>query len=143
MHKFDEYVGAGNYGLVLADRFGTAVKSEMDRHCTDLFPSGGGAATSRYVLRNIALPVIQVDNEESYLHQINDVVLGAIQISFKEMGHNFLPRLRNNFWSTDHGPGIRKVTGNGFNIYPVKATQEWCRVAKVNLQAKFIRLINE
>ncbi len=142
LYQFDQYLGRENYGIVMADRFGDAVKSDMDLHCIDLFPNGGTRDTSRYILKKIALPIIQVENEDSYLHQINDVVLGAIFVSFREMGHNFLPQIKNNFWAVDRGVGM-KITGSGFNIYPIRTSQEWCRTAKNNLQAKFNRLISQ
>ncbi len=135
--KFSRYVGNENYGMVLADEFGSAVKAHMEAHCANSFPEN-----SKYNIDNIIHPVIQLNNEGSYLHQINDVVLGAIYFSFREMEHNFLPRIKNNFWAVDSGTGL-KITGNGFNIYPLRPQYEWCQTANRNLQLKFNRLISQ
>ncbi|MBP9842828.1 MAG: hypothetical protein KBC62_02370 [Candidatus Pacebacteria bacterium] len=132
--KFDSYLGLDKYGMVLADKFGEAVKSHMDQHCRDCFPNG-----TRNLLTNIVHPVIQLDNEDSHLHQINDVVLGAIYMSLREMEHNFLPRIKNNFWSSEgENPTI---LGYGFNVYPLAPRFGTYQRAKSNLQRKFNRLI--
>lgn len=136
--KFNRYLGEDGYGMVFADKFGEPVKDHMNQHCANIFPGG----TALYSFPNIVSPVIQLENEESYLHQINDVVLGAIYVSLKEMGHNFLPRIKDNFWTVDIGFGP-KINGHGFNIYPIRPRYEWCEVANRNLQAKFNRLINQ
>jgi len=132
--KFDTYLGIDKYGIVLADKFGDAVKTHMDKHCRNCFPDG-----TRGLLTNIVHPVIQLDNEESYLHQINDVVLGAIYTSLREMGHNFLPRIKDNFWSS--GGENPSILGYGFNVYPLAPRYASYRQAKNNLQRKFNRLI--
>ena len=132
--KFDSYLGHDKYGLVFADKFGDGIRTHMDQHCRDCFPNG-----TRGLLTNIVCPVIQLDNEESYLHQINDVVLGAIYTSLREMGHNFLPRIKDNFWASEgENPSI---LGYGFNVYPLAPRIGSYRQAKSNLQRKFNRLI--
>lgn len=134
LSKFDTYLGIDKYGMVLADKFGDSVKSHMDQHCRNCFPDG-----TRGLLTNIVHPVIQLDNEESHLHQINDVVLGAIYMSLREMEHNFLPRIKGNFWSS--GGENPSILGYGFNVYPLAPRFGSYQRAKSNLQRKFNRLI--
>lgn len=138
LEKFDRYVGDGGSGMVLVDRFGGAVKNHMDKHCRAMFPEG----TERYGYSNIVLPVIQVDDGDSYLHQINDIVLGAIYTSLREMGINLLPRIRKNFWAADSGDGP-KIKGNGFTVYPQKPRRKWSLEAKIKMEDKFKRLISD
>lgn len=135
--KFDSYLGFDKYGIVLADTFNEALKIEMNKHCKDCFPNG-----NRKLLTNIVHPVIQINNEDGHLHQINDVVLGAICTSLREMELNFLPRIKDNFWAKERG-GVARITGAGFNIYPEIATTGWCKRSNSSLQAKFNRLINQ
>lgn len=130
--KFNTFLEQeGELGFVLADKFVDSIKGEMDGHCFTLFPTHG----------QIIHPVVQVDNEESHLHQINDVVLGAIYFSLREMEHNFLPVIRDNFWMTTPGE-YPSILHKGFTIFPLMAKYPHIQQSKKNLQDKLLRLIS-
>jgi len=134
--KFNEYLGDDRFGLVIADTFGESVGSHMTKHCFDSFPCGKRESLSR-----IIHPVIQQDNEFSPLLQINDVILGAVYTSLREMGHNFLPRVRDNFWMR-RPDSYDSILGAGFTVYPKIATHKHIAIPKGNLISKFKRLVN-
>ena len=71
------------------------------------------------------------------MHQINDVVLGAVQHSLKEISYNFLPIIKNNFWTNNKTGHIMK---HGFNIYPVNPRTDYMKNKLAFLESKFIRL---
>lgn len=131
--KFQDYLKeVDQVGMVLADRFGDSLKIDMDQHCFSMFPNNSHT--------NIVHPVIQVENEYSHLHQINDIVLGAVYFSLREMGHNFLPILRNNFWTTGSND-FDFILGRGFNIFPLLAKVNSFKVENQRLKDKFLRLV--
>jgi hypothetical protein len=107
----------------------------MSDHCFNIFPHG-----VRGALPQIVHPVIQLDNEESHLHQINDVVIGAIHYSLREMNENFLPQIRDNFWRAPGG-GDSTILGRGFTVFPAVPKYPHILAMKSNLQGKFLRLI--
>jgi len=134
LEKFQLYLEEiKDTGMVFVDKFGTSIKEHMNTHCSNLFP--------KIEHPNIVHPIIQIDNEESYLHQINDVVLGAVYFSLREMEYNFLPIIKDNFWMETKND-YASILGRGFNIYPLIAKAMYINQAKKNLESKFIRLIN-
>lgn len=133
--KFQSYLDeVDDLGMILADKFGDGVKAHMDMHCGKSFPVG------RTPTPRVIHPVIQVDNEESHLHQINDVVLGAIYFSLREMGFNFLPAIRDNFWMRRSGD-YTSILYKGFTIYPLRPTTRGLAASIEALEKKFTRLI--
>ncbi len=138
LEKFNEYlVTLNDFGLLLADNFARNLKEAMKTHCFSLFPKGTKLST----LDNIIYPVIELDNEYSPMHQISDVVLGAVSYSLMESKHNFLPSLRSNFWSStpqDKGSIIRR----GFNVYPTHPRSPSLRFQLQNICEKFIKLLD-
>lgn len=130
LFKFNRLLSEGDeLGMVLADEFNEAFKSYMTDYCFDKFPN-----TS---LDRIAYPVIQLKNEFSHLHQINDIILGAICFSLREMGHNFLPVIKDNFWGMNDKP--TEVFYKGFTIFPEVAKYQHIREAKRKIKEKFVR----
>ncbi len=112
--KFNMYLGeTGCLGIVMADGFAQNMKAHLGAHCFGIFPSG----TSTHRFDNVVYPVVQLDNEYSQLHQVNDVVLGAISYSLTELSENFLPRLADHFWTADPN-NKRRILGRGFSVYP-------------------------
>ena len=116
LKKFDQFLDEdSSLGMVLADDFPENMKAHLTEHCFAIFPTG----TSASLLQNIAYPVLQVSNEYSQLHQLNDVILGAIGHSLKEMAApNLLPKLKDHFWAGEPG-NIMSILGRGFNTYPL------------------------
>jgi hypothetical protein len=105
---------------------------ELTQHCEKSFPYWD----------NIVLPVIQQDDEKCIPLQVNDVVLGAIQCSLKDDSElNFLPQIRNQFWSV-RSENVNRVSGYGFNIYPLAPYAKSYQNANKNLRTKFRRKIN-
>ena len=116
LQKFNQYLSMTNEsGLVIADQFADGLNEELLSYCLGLYPGG----TMKSKLECIIHPVLLADNEYSYIHQINDIVLGAIQFSLKELNFNFLPILKNNFWTNTSG-NKKIIKGYGFNAYPKK-----------------------
>lgn len=135
--KFNNYLGTTEWGLVLVDRFGDSVKTHMDAHCANIFPNN----ITKPRMDRIIHPIIQLENEESYLHQINDVVLGAIFYSLREMELNLLPKLRSNFWCRDAGVGADGILGYGFTVYPRMPQYDSVAIHKARVETKFLRLV--
>ncbi len=123
-------------GMIFADKYSDSFRHHMTEHCFKLFPSGDG----RFSLERIIYPVIQLNDEYSQLHQMNDVVLGAIQYSLKELGYNSLPRISKNFWKSDLTSNAT-ILGRGFDIFPKVTKSEIIRQNQEKLTQKFLRLI--
>lgn len=135
LEKFNWFLEEeGELGMVLADNFGDSLKSHMHEHCVGLFPKS--------TLDRIVHPVIQLDNQHSYLHQINDVVLGAIYYSLREMELNLLPKLKDSFWMGKSGSSYPDILEKGFTVYPQLPRRLKLAENKKNLQKKFLRLIS-
>lgn len=135
LEKFNLYlIEQNDVGLVMVDKFGQGIKQHMDNHCLKLFPKGIHGS-----IEKIAHPIIQIDSNESPIHQINDVILGSIYFSLREMGFNFLPQIRDNFWKK--GNDYSTIIGRGFTLYPqLPKTQKIAR-AKEKILEKFKRLV--
>ena len=135
LKKFNSYLeDKGVNGIVIADMFSTGSKKDMGLHCFSLYPDGDGTR-----LDQIIYPVIQIDDHYSQIHQINDVVLGAIVFSMKEGVHNFLPQLKENFWKKDSD--YLTILRRGINIYPRAPKLKSLEDKIKNLEEKFKRLI--
>lgn len=106
----------------------------MRTHCFDLYPSGVDVELNR-----IVSPVIEMDNEYSHIHQVNDVVLGAITTSMREMEHNFLPIIRDNFLKI--GDDHSTIIDNGICIYPKRSSSPLIVQKITTLGSKFQRLL--
>lgn len=130
--RFNSYLDSlDEKGMVLADTFNTSFKEYITSHCFSIFPIEHP---------NIIYPIIQLDNEYSQLHQINDIVLGSITCSMKEASYNFLPLLRDNFWIINDD--ITTIFRKGINIYP-KNTNNPDMISKIQIvKEKFKRLLN-
>lgn len=140
MQKFNQYLEEiNNIGLVLADESGYC-KKEMRSYYFSLYPEG----TEKTQLNRIAYIIIPVDSCYSQMHQVNDIVIGAIQYSLKEFKYNFLPLLKNNFWSKKILSGkLNIINEYGFNVYPKKPkTPKMQKMLKI-LSEKFRKLINK
>jgi len=134
LQKFNSYLDEdNNLGLVFADEFGgKKIKKYLTDYCFTLCPQG----TRVSGLEHIVYPVINIDSEYSSVHQINDIVLGAIQHSLKEITYNFIPIIKKNFW----GDG-KQIMGKGINIYPKKPKVQYIERKLETTQNKFKRLI--
>jgi hypothetical protein len=131
--KFDQLlIRESQLGLVFADKFMDTINPELTNFCHGLYPNGGD-----YKYKNISMPIMQLDNEKSLLHQYNDVILGAINFSMREMSFNFLPRLKNSFYSVDG-----KINKYGINIYPKRTDNPVTRKQLERLGDKFNRLLS-
>lgn len=136
LEKFNRYLYTiDDVGIVFADRFGDGIKAHMDNHCRQIFCAPVGSRFS-----NIVHPVLQIDNEDSYLHQINDVVLGSVYFSLRDIGFNFLPVIRNNFWLNSVGD-YKSILGYGFSIYPLVPRADHYKAVKLQLEERFLRLL--
>jgi hypothetical protein len=134
--KFDKLLlDTNDFGMILADSFNEQHRTELTKHSLSLYPSGGERE-----LKNIVYPIIQVNNEHSHIHQINDVVLGAITYSMREMAENFLPIIKNNFWGSSDD-GFLTIEGKGISIYPKKIATPQMEEKVQKLKEKFSRLI--
>jgi hypothetical protein len=132
LHKFNLYLDeSDDIGMVLADEFNEAFKIYMTDHCFNKFPS--------VHLSNIVHPVIQLNNEYSHLHQINDVVLGAIYYSLREMNINLLPKLNKNFWGYTGDP--KSIFGKGFTAFPEMPRYQYYIDLKKRIRGKFVRQV--
>jgi hypothetical protein len=132
LKKYSEFLGDKKEGIVIVDNFGDGIRRELTQHCEKSFPYWD----------NIVLPVIQQDDEKCIPLQVNDVVLGAIQCSLKDDSElNFLPQIRNQFWSV-RSENVNRVSGYGFNIYPLAPYAKSYQNANKNLRTKFRRKIN-
>jgi hypothetical protein len=140
LDKFNHYLTEqDDIGLVVADEFGTkALRSKLLPHCFSVYPDGTNVSD----LERIVYCVLCVDSEYSLMHQINDIVLGAIQHSLREIAHNFLPILKDNFWALDYR-GKPKIVDAGFTLYPRTARTLRIRGQLTQLEAKFIRLVGQ
>jgi hypothetical protein len=137
LEKYNEYLQESkDLGIVIIDSFEQGYKKELIKYCFEMFPGGTGRST----LNNIVYPVIEVDNEYSQIHQINDVILGAIAHSLKELSHNFLPIIRDNFWCKS-SKDKWSIMGRGFNTYPVNPRMDWLKLSLMNINSKFLRLV--
>ncbi len=133
--KFNNYLGENDcLGIVMADSFAQSMKTHLDAHCFGIFPTG----TTTHRFDNVVYPVIQLDNEYSQLHQINDVVLGAISYSLTELSENFLPRLAGHFWSADPLEN-RRILGRGFTVYPQQPRTPQLQTNIQLVKEKFLR----
>jgi hypothetical protein len=116
LQKFNQYLAEiGEKGLVFADEAGSCRK-EIQKYYFSIYPKGTGFNS----LNQIVYAVIPIDSWYSQIHQINDVIIGAIHHSLKEYKYNFLPYLKGNFWSKTI-QNITSINGYGFNVYPKKA----------------------
>ncbi len=135
LQKFNHYLEeAGSLGMVLADNFAESMREYLTLHCFSLYPDG----TTVSPLTNITFPVVQLNNEYSQLHQVNDVVLGCFSYSMMEMSVNLLPRMTNNFWHGDKD-NIMSILGRGFNTYPKRPQSLQLQKEIQLLKDKFIR----
>ncbi len=133
-HKFDQLLqNEDQYGLVFADTFMKTINKDMTDYCASLYPDGGN-----YEYKRIAMPIMQLDNEHSLLHQFNDVILGAITCSMREMSFNFLPKLKNSFYKDNEN----KINRYGINIYPKQPKTQEIEKQLLRLRDKFERLLN-
>jgi hypothetical protein len=135
--KFNDYLmSVDKRGLIIADTFVDGFKRDMTAHCFSIFSSG--TAFSR--LERVIFPIVQVNNEYSQIHQLNDIVLGCIQYSLREISYNFLPIIKDNFWK---GSGVSHMNmfGRGINIYPKKFKTVYIQKIVEETKEKFIRLI--
>lgn len=136
--KFNQYlIENDNFGIIFVDDFGTNCKKELIEYCFNLYPKG----TEKSKLERIVYPIIFTSNECSPIHQINDIVLGAIQYSLREATRNFLPIIKKNFWVKNIS-GRKQVGGYGVNLYPQKTPVAGLKNRLKQLENKFIRLVN-
>ncbi|MEO8665776.1 MAG: DUF3800 domain-containing protein [Ignavibacteria bacterium] len=140
LEKFNNYLTIiDDYGLVLADDFSQTLRVELTKHCNNIFLNGtmtwsGGLSS---VLDRISYPVIETRHTISPFHQINDIVIGAIQSSLKEVSPNLVKTLKNNFWSVDNN-----IVDFGFNLYPKSfKSSEIERKVRI-VEQKFHKLIS-
>lgn len=138
--KFNQYLANLNErGLILSDETNSC-KKEMRKYCSSIYPDG----TNFSPLANIAYVIIPIDSGYSQMHQINDIVIGAIQYSLKEFKYNFLPLFKNNFWSKKiSGKNLIMASGYGFNVYPKRAKTVETQKLITRASEKFKRLINK
>jgi hypothetical protein len=137
--NFNQYLKeTKDCGFVIADSFAQNLRESMVEHCLSLFPKG----TNRSELEKIVYPIIELKNEYSPIHQINDVVLGAISYSLMESGHNFLPILKNNFWCRDP-QNKETIIDAGFNIYPSVPRNLGLKISLQKITDKFLTNLNE
>jgi hypothetical protein len=136
LKKFNSFLRANNeLGFVIADQFVASIKKHMDGHCQTLFPGA-------FPLRDLIIhSVLQVNNEDSSLLQINDVVLGAIYFSLREMEQNFLPKIKDNFWMSDLEDST-SIIDKGFTVFPLVPIYPHVALARSGMERKFLRLIN-
>jgi hypothetical protein len=120
-------------GMVFADSFMTGIKKEISEFCESLYPNGGN-----YTYERITMPILQLENDNTILLQYNDVILGAIYYSLREMSENFLPKLKSSFHCGNDG----KINNNGVNIFPKNQTTEKIGKQVIRVKEKFIRLLN-
>jgi hypothetical protein len=118
-----------DYGMVIADSFEDRHKNQLKEHCHALFCNGGDFSS----LNRIVAPVIELKEEWSHIHQVNDVVLGAIQDSLKEMHPSLLHKIKNLFYSD----------GSSFNIYPKHEAPSEIVISQNVLREKLSRLLKE
>ncbi|MCJ7507976.1 MAG: hypothetical protein MUO85_04505, partial [candidate division Zixibacteria bacterium] len=93
------------------------------------------------ILDNIVYVTIPIDSWYSPIHQINDVVMGAIQHSLKEYRNNFLPIIKDKFWSEVRS-GQLLISGYGFNVYPIRPATGWMQKMLERVKDKFNRRIS-
>ncbi len=137
LHRFNKYIESMHEkGIILADTFDHRYCPDMKDHCFSLYPDGSG----EFPLSNIIYPVIQMENEYSQIHQINDIVLGAITYSMREMAENFFPIIKDNFWKGSDN--YLSIFGHGINIYPKSIATAHIQEKKEKLVQKFKRLMN-
>ncbi len=134
LQKFNSYLSENNsLGLVFADEFGgKKIKKYLKNYCFSLCPKG----TRMSNLERIVYPVINIDSEYSAIHQINDIILGAVQYSLKEITYNFIPMIKKNFWG-----GEKRIIGKGISVYPKKARAQDMGKKLETIQNKIKRLI--
>lgn len=136
LQKYNNYLEEINErGLVIADEAG-GCKKEIIKHWFSIYPRG----TDRNALERLIYMTIPVDSQYSLVHQINDVVLGAIQHSLKEYRNNFLPILKNKLWAKTTN-GQSTIIGYGFNVYPLHARTQWMQKMLERVKGKFSRRI--
>jgi hypothetical protein len=136
LKKFNSFLRANeDLGFVIADKFVTSIKNHMDSHCQTLFP--GTFPVSDLIIHS----VVQINNEDSALLQINDVVLGAIYFSLREMEQNFLPKIKDNFWMSA-SEDYASIIGKGFTVFPLIPKYPHIAQAQLGMKRKFSRLIN-
>ncbi len=140
--KFNKFLESINeVGMILADNFENSNPKEIIKHCSSLYTDGvkysSGVNTS---LDRIVVPILQVNNEYSHIHQVNDVVIGAITYSMREMSENFLPIIKNNFWAGKFGDS-NTIINYGINIYPKSTTTLEMTDKIKKIENKFKRLL--
>lgn len=131
----DFLIQVDDLGVVFVDEFCDDIKKHMIKHSFNIFPLG-----VKNNLTKIICPVLHINNEYCQLHQINDVVLGAITQSMREMSVNFLPTIKDNFWMKKEGD-YSTIIDKGVNIYPKNIKSYVLRVKVAQLKDKFNRLI--
>ena len=138
--KFNDYLRSiDSHGLIFADDFGQGnIKKELTKHCHDIYPDGTvnyrGIVSSE--LERIVYPVVETRFDYSPMHQINDIVLGAIQHSLKEISDNLIDKLKDNFWEN------KQIINSGFNVYPKNSKTAAMSTKLQILENKFIRLVS-
>lgn|GEM_PF-821737 len=138
--KFNKYLKETNcFGLILADNFGEGkIKSELDKHCLDIYPRGTinfkGEVSCE--LERVCYPILKTKFDYSPVHQINDIVLGAIQHSLKEIARDLIGQLKDNFWSNKNG----KILDFGVSIYPKEPKTQFIAEKIQNVKNKFNKL---
>lgn len=139
MQKFNSYLEetSSSQGLILADE-----SDSYDKKMKNYYLSILERGTRFSSLEKISYSIIPIDSKYSQMHQVNDVVIGAIQHSLKEFQTNFLPILKNNFWKKNLNTFI-KVTDYGFNVYPKHPKTKKVELMLDQLSEKFSRLINK
>lgn len=136
--KFNFFLGREKcFGIVLSDSFPDNIAGELLTHCYDLHVSG-----TRYsYLEKVIQPTIFIKLELSEMHQVNDIVLGAIQSSLKEISPNLLSVIRENFWAVNSDKGWTPLN-YGINIYPKFGKTDHIRKKVELLTYKFGHLLN-
>ena len=137
LQKFNHYLNdIGEKGLVFADETGLC-KKEIQEYYFSIYPKG----TDLNSLNQIAYMVVPVNSLYSQMHHINDVTIGAIQHSLKEYEKNFLPDLKDSFWSKKI-QNKTVINEYGFNVYPKKAKTVKIQKMLERVGEKFKRRIN-
>jgi len=121
-------------GMIICDTFPDVAKRELEEMCECVFPCSGPK-------ERISFPTMQIANEKSPLHQVNDVVLGSIHWSLREMTENFLPEIRDCFWMETPGD-YESILTKGFAIRPRIARYPSVQRLTRGVREKFIRRVN-
>jgi hypothetical protein len=129
LEMFNKYLVENNeLGMMLADEFTSGIKKEMLEHCMSLH--------NTWRSTNVVLPIKGYDNAENNLHQINDVILGSIFYSLREVGVNLIPQIKGNFLGY---PNINDIFSKGFIVLPKVPRYNYYLALKDEMKNKFIR----